>query len=445
MKVSLYYIVLLVICGLIQSGCRAEKSSSQDRLNVLLVTIDTLRADFVGCYGSDVKTPNMDMLAANGVQFMRHITASNCTNPSHASIMTGLYPSVHGVIDNHTRLTGKALTLAEIFKKNGFATLGAVSAGHLNDINSHFGQGFEKFLECEPRELTASERNKLFLKKMKQLMDRPFFAWVHYFDPHGDYVPPPPYDQMYPVGNDYDPIPPRKEMNLSPEQKKGLVDPDVVIPLYKGEITYVDSQLGKVLELLKMEGVFDNTLIIVVADHGESMTEKEIYFCHNGLYNPVMHVPLIMSLPQKLPKGLKVKSQTGSIDIFPTILDIMEIDYQPSKLDGKSLGQMFRNSEYKNHSFIVSEGTSLGYRAIYRKGYKLIKGYSNPDFIQLYRPWEDYKESSLLKNQVSLIEEMESVLDVWLKAAKGKRLPSKQRKKLDDKTRETLKTLGYID
>ncbi len=331
--------VLFVLIALliIPSGCGKSKGYVTGKPNVLLITIDTLRADYIGCYGSpDVKTPVIDGLAASGVQFMRSVSPSQCTNPSHASVLTGLYPGFHGVTDNHTRLTDKALTLSEVFQKKGYATLGSVSAGHLNTVNSNFSQGFETFLECEPRELDAIQQNKKFLAGLDNISDSSFFAWVHYFDPHGDYVPPAPYDTMYPVASLYEPLPPRPEMNLAPETRSKPVDPDEIIPLYKGEISFLDAQIGELMDFLKKKNIYNNTLIIIVADHGESMTEKGVYFCHNGIYNPVLHIPLIISMPGKIPKGLKVNRLVSSVDIFPTIMDILNIRYRRDQLNGKS-------------------------------------------------------------------------------------------------------------
>ncbi|MCP5053818.1 MAG: sulfatase [bacterium] len=439
----------VVTLAISQPGCTQDSRHVTGKPNVLLITVDTLRPDYIGCYGSpDVKTPNIDRLAASGVQFMRNVSPSQCTNPSHASILTGLYAGFHGVTDNHTPLTGKAVTLPEVFRQKGYATLGAVSAGHLNPINSNFSQGFETFLQCEPRELNAAEQNKKFLKELERISSVSFFAWVHYFDPHGDYIPPPPYDKMYPVRSEYDPVPPRPEMNLDPKTRSKPVDPDVIIPLYKGEITYVDSRIGNVIGFLKEKKILDNTLIILVADHGESMTEKGIYFCHNGIYNPVIHVPLIMSFPRKLPRGLRVERLTSSVDIFPTVLEILGTGYRPDRINGRSMVRMFSDPGYQPHAFVVGEAAYTALRTIYQEGYKFIKTFptdGSPGARRLYRGWEDYHESlELTDREPERAKKMETLLETWIKSAKRKGLKSKQRKKLDKKTEETLKSLGYI-
>ena len=223
--------VVLTFFAILQGGCG---SPPPPKTNVLLITMDTVRADYTGCCGSpDVKTPNIDKTASSGVIFTRAVAPSQCTNPSHASMFTGLYPTRHQVLDNRTPLTNEAKTLAEFFKESGYSTIGAVSARHLNRINSNFSQGFDFFFECENREKNAAERNKLFLRKLAEISKQKFFAWIHYYDPHGDYAPPAPYDNMYSAGSDYEPVPPQKTMNLNPRIKSKPVDPDHIIPFTK--------------------------------------------------------------------------------------------------------------------------------------------------------------------------------------------------------------------
>ncbi len=439
--------VILTIFAILQTGCGSHPEKGP---NVLLITIDTVRADYTGCYGSpDVKTPNIDNTAASGVMFTRAVAPSQCTNPSHASMFTGLYPTRHQVLDNRTPLTNEAKTLAEIFKEKGYSTIGAVSARHLNSKNSNFAQGFDFFFECEDREKNAAERNKLFLRKLEEISDSRFFAWIHYYDPHGDYAPPPPYDNMYPVGSNYEPVPPQKTMNLNPRAKSKPVDPDQIIPLYKGEISFLDEQIGVVLRFLKKKKLTNKTLIIIAADHGESMTEKGIYFCHAGMYNPVLHIPLIMSMPGTLPPGHRVNKVISGLDVFPTILEIAGIDYAKDQIDGRSLAPMFSDPSYRNHLIVISEAVDCVIRAIYKDGYKLIKPYPTDWAVkekQLFRPWEDYEESEDLKLKKPLVaRRLEIRLKNWITSSNRKKLSSQKRKQLDPKTAEALKSLGYIE
>jgi arylsulfatase A-like enzyme len=449
MAKSYSFRIALVMLIVLLLDCSADKKPKGP--NLLLITIDTLRADYLGCYGSpDVKSPEMDRLAESGILFKRHVSTSQCTNPSHVSIMTGLYPSVHQVLNNRTALAESASTLAEILQKKGYHTLGAVSVRHLNPEVANLDQGFDEYLGCqEPVELKAGERNQELIKKIGSLPEKPFFIWAHYFDPHGPYEPPAPYDTLYPVKSLYDPVPPHSEMNLTPKQKSSPVDPDVIIPLYKGEITYLDSQIGRLVQALKEHKRYDNTLIVLVADHGESMVEKNIYFCHAGMYNQVLHVPLIISFPEKIPRGISVNTLTSSVDIFPTILNILKISYPPGPLPGKSLVPLFTSPDKRLHQYIISEAVNGVIRAVYTNDFKYIKPFPTDWACKedhLFRPWSDYWESKELKTRhPKLVRRLENYLSTWLLKAGKKALSSQKHKKLDEKTRKSLKTLGYID
>jgi arylsulfatase A-like enzyme len=439
-------IFALVVC-LGAGGC--ERRPDPGTPNVLLITVDTLRADYLGCYGHpEVKTPNIDRLAAEGVNFRNNVAPSQCTNPAHASIFTGLYLAFHGVYDNQTPLAEEALTMAEILRQRDYKTLGAVSARHLNTENANFTQGFDEFLECEPVEITAEERNHKFLKKLRKAASRSFFAWVHYYDPHGDYVPPSPYDTMYPVGAEYDPVPGKEVMDLSEEKKSGPVDPDEIIPLYKGEISYLDHHIGRLLDLLDELEIADDTLVILVADHGESMTEQGIYFCHAGLYNQTTHVPLILRFPGRIRPGLEFSGMTSSVDVLPTVLDLLGFELRGSALDGRSLVPALTDPDYQPHEFVIVEAVDGIIGALYQAGYKYLKPYGDEWSVtedHLFRPFEDYWETQDLKHkEAERARQMESFLDSWLQAAKQKSLPSVRREKLDKKTEEALKSLGYI-
>jgi arylsulfatase len=402
------WLVSAIVASWFFSAC--DRRPDPGTPNVVLITLDTTRADYLGCYGHpEVKTPNIDRLADGGINFLNNVTPSQCTNPAHASILTGLYLAFHGVYDNQTSLDEGALTLAEILRDKGYRTLAAVSARHLNPENANFSQGFDEFLESDPVQLTAEERNQQFLKRLRKVARRSFFAWVHYYDPHGDYSPPAPYDSIYPVGKDFDPVPGAEWMDLSDEKKSGPVDPDEIIPLYKGEISFLDHYIGELLDLLEELGVTDRTLVILVADHGESMTEKGVYFCHAGLYNQVTHVPLIMRFPGTIPAGAEATGMTSSVDILPTVLDLLGFESPGEAIDGRN-----------GNDWAVRED-------------------------HLFRPFDDYGEENDLKLvEAERARRMESFLDTWLAEAKKGSLPSLRRDVLDQRTKEALETLGYI-
>lgn len=283
--------------------------------NVLLVTIDTLRADHLGAYGYGmIETPNIDRLAKRGTLFSRAFSPVPLTLPAHAAIMTGTIPPRHGVRNNGQRLPVGRRTLAEILKGRGYRTGAFVGAFPLD---SKFGldRGFETYDDRygsrnASRDLTFVERraddvNAPAAAWISARRGEPFFAWVHYFDPHAPYEPPPPYAAGY-RGREYD-----------------------------GEIAYTDAALGRLLAGLESSGSLDNTIVVLTADHGESLGEHGEATHGIFIYDATIHVPLILAHPSLIPGGRTVGSPVGLADLAPTILDLLGIPV-PAGMDGVS-------------------------------------------------------------------------------------------------------------
>ncbi len=276
--------------------------------DVFLITIDTLRADHVGCYGyTAAKTPALDGLAADGFRFAEAFTPSPITNTSHASILTGLLPSSHGVTDFGIPLAGHT-TLAELLKNNGYQTAAFIGAVILDSstLSPGFDRGFD-FYDNFPADAKGGRR---FGRVERRAMDvvshaeawlsahpaknGPRFVWVHLYDPHDPYEPPEPFATQF---KDH---------------------------LYDGEIAYADSALGHLLDFLKKRGEYQLSLIVVTADHGEGLGEHKEETHGIFLYDSTTHVPLIIKLGQVNATswhGKVVTSQVRTIDIAPTILD----------------------------------------------------------------------------------------------------------------------------
>lgn len=290
-----------------------KKNSS---LNVLLITLDTTRADRLGCYGyQKAKTPNIDSLAANGVQFLNSYCQVPLTCPSHCSILTGTYPLYHRVRNNGTYyLSPDLLTLAEVLKEKGFRTAAFVSSF---TVDSRFGldQGFDvyddKFAEAQAFKALNSERKAekvyaAFEEWLDKNSTEQFFCWIHFFDPHFPYDPPSPY---------------REEFLYSP---------------YDGEIAYMDYYVGKTVEKLKEKNRLGKTLIILAGDHGEAFGEKEEEGHGVFLYESTMKIPLILYAEDHLPQGKAINARVRLIDLMPSILEILEIPV-PEEIHGVSL------------------------------------------------------------------------------------------------------------
>ena len=285
--------------------------------NVVIITSDTTRADHIGCYGNrSVETPVIDKLAREGILFSQAVTPSPNTMPAHSSLLTGLYPFRHGVRANGTfRLDGQVTTLAERLKAKGYRT-GAVISAFVLDSRFGLDQGFDlyhddltKGMQYSPhmyRERAAELTNEPAAAWLRENGDQPFFLWVHYFDPHAVYMPPEPFRTRYA----YD--------------------------LYDGEIAYVDSQIGALLDQLDALGVRERTLVIYTSDHGEGLGEHGEFSHSLLIYDATMHIPLIVHAPQALPQGKVIDQQCSLVDVVPTVLALLG-EPVPKDLDGVNL------------------------------------------------------------------------------------------------------------
>jgi arylsulfatase A-like enzyme/Tfp pilus assembly protein PilF len=281
--------------------------------NVVLISIDTCRADYVGCYGNPRRiTPNVDKIAGQGTIFKNVITSVPLTLPAHCSMLTGTIPPYHQVHDNlDYKLDESNVTLAEILKEHGFVTAGIISASILD---SQFGisQGFDMFndhLEDERGgglmvERSAEATTRLALEWLAQNKSKRFFLFLHYFDPHFDYTPPEPFASRF-ADN-----------------------------LYAGEIAYADYCIGRVIQALKDLGLFDAALIIITGDHGEMLGEHGELTHGYFIYQSAVKVPLIFKLPDQT-KSRQVESVAGLIDIVPTVCSLLNI--RPPEVQGKDL------------------------------------------------------------------------------------------------------------
>ncbi len=318
-------IVLAAGAGLVWALARpkAEPGPAADApkapgLNVVLITLDTTRADRLGCYGyAGAITPNLDALAAKGVRFAKAYAPVPLTLPSHASIMTGRNPFAHGVHNNGTyALPAGTPTLAGALKARGYRTA-AFTASF--SVDSRFGldAGFDVYDDdIQPgspfKSANAERRAEQVLELYKSWFEKaaggpdPFFAWIHFFDPHLPYNPPSPM---------------REELAGRP---------------YDGEVAYMDFILGQVMLGLKTRGLLGRTLVVVAGDHGESFGEKGEWGHGVFLYEPAVHVPLLMYSDGHLPAGKVVGSRVRLIDIMPTVLGVLGLPV-PDKVQGRSL------------------------------------------------------------------------------------------------------------
>lgn len=313
---TLYVLVIL-------SAAASSVSAKTPPPDIFLITIDTLRADHVGCYGyTHGATPALDSLAKDGVRFAQAFTPSPITNTSHASILTGLLPGSHGVTDFAVPLSSAHPTIAELVKAQGYRTAAFIGAVILDSksLAPGFDRGFDFYDNFPEHSSTKSRwgrierRGMVVVEHAEDWLSKhpagPHFVWVHLYDPHDPYEPPMPYSQIY----------------------KGH--------LYDGEIAYADSALAHFIAYLKKSGKYADSVIVAVGDHGEGLGEHHEDTHGIFLYDSTTHVPLIVKLPGGRSAGAEVTMQVRTLDIMPTLLELAGAPV-PQKRDGESLEPYF--------------------------------------------------------------------------------------------------------
>ena len=393
-------------------------------LNVLLITLDTTRADRLGCYGyPGAKTPNLDSLAQKGIRFANAYCQVPLTLPSHCSIMTGTYPVSHNVHNNGTYyLNPGELTLAEILKTKGFETAAFVASF---TVDSRFGldQGFDfyddSFQQGSPfKALNSEKKAEQVFASFSAWLDNhhtgQFFCWVHFFDPHLPYAPPSPY---------------REDFSDQP---------------YDGEIAYMDFYVGEVVEKLKNKNLLSKTLIILAGDHGEGLGEKVEIGHGIFLYDMAIKVPLIFYAPNNLPGERTITSRVRLIDIMPSVLDMLNMQ-EADKNQGISLIPYIEGRKKEDlDSYIETYYPRENYGWSELTG--LIAGdwkYIRAPKAELYNLKSDpNEEKNLLQSKKKIVSEMNRNLEILIKNSMaapgaGNRVPTSEEL-------ERLRSLGYI-
>jgi arylsulfatase A-like enzyme/Tfp pilus assembly protein PilF len=310
--------VILIAAMLLFAACRGREPRS-----VLIVTFDTARADAFGVYGSrSGASPAVDRIAARGVVFESATATAPLTLPSHTSLFTGTFPPRHGVRENGNNNVPESLvTLAELFHGQGYRT-GAFVAAYVLDARWGLNQGFDtysgNFDATNPDVFSLADlqrpANEVIDDALRWLQSgrketKPFFAWVHLFDPHMPYAPPSPFRERY------------------------TTNP------YAGEIAFADSQLARLLDDIDL----DKTIIVIAGDHGEGFGEHEEHGHGLLLYEETLHVPLIIATPDGLPRGLRVVTPVSLVDVYPTVAELAGLQSPPA-IQGHSLVPLCRGS-----------------------------------------------------------------------------------------------------
>ncbi|MEW6270192.1 MAG: sulfatase [Thermodesulfobacteriota bacterium] len=464
---------LVVLLGLTAVAVVAWLTSSAPpdapRPNVLLVSIDSLRADHLHAYGYPRETsPTIDALARDGALFGRAVAPSTWTLPSHMTLLTAMPPEQHGVASNERQLDPAAVTLAEVLRSAGYATAGFAAAPYVRAMYG-FDQGFDLYDESivkdglfdSLRGATSPESTRLVSEYLERWdrdgRQKPFFVFLHLWDPHYDYNPPPPYDTMFDphyagtiTGNDFLTNP-----KVRPDMDRR--DLEHIVALYDGEIRYTDEHLGRLVDLLRRLGVLDDTVVVVTADHGEEFFEHGRKGHGEVLYDETMLVPLVIRFPRAVAPGRVLEEQVRLMDVAPTIIELAGV--VPPEAFGTPTGTPHGATSLA--SFIAADGadelpalvafgtTKMGKltrSAVRRQHSKLIVQSPGPPHPEAYDLAADPGERVNLSREPDdeplvqgLQEELSSWASLWSggpRYAKVLEVPTSQA--------ERLKALGYI-
>lgn len=416
----------LLACSTAVMNC--GRSVSGD-INVLILTLDTTRPDSLSIYGnaSPSQTPNLDQLARNGVLFQRGSTPVPLTLPAHCSLFTGRYPPSHGVRNNGTYvLSPEEITLAEVFQQHGYRTSAVIASFTLA---GKFGlsQGFDEYEESlENRQMIRSfsaeiPADRVFVKFEQMLEkrgERPFFTWVHFYDPHHPYLA--------------HPEPGRPEARSIREK-------------YDDEVHFMDVYIGKMLTALERAGLMEKTLIIAAGDHGEAFGEHREFGHGIFCYQESLHVPLIMHSPSLL-EARVIDAPVNLVDIMPTVLALMGWE-APSRMQGRNLLPLLRGrrpgspSPLYFESFFGKEENNWAPLTGLQQGRNKYIALPEPE---LYDLENDPRESNnLFSTQPTLAREMDKKLEQIIKTLSVSS-PVPGRRKLDERDLEKLSALGYV-
>lgn len=425
-----------------------------NRPNVLLITIDALRPDHLGCYGYKRNTSqHIDALAAEGAVFTETIAQSSHTAPSVISMITSTYPQKHRVKDWGYQLDENIKTLPELLKRAGYATAFISNQIALSLIKS-FRNGFDTFKMLKYDTSKTEKQNGWVtdqaIRWLRADRNKKFFLWVYYLGPHGPYIPPSPYDTIFVEDAQYI----KKYVPISGEDEQFAVNkiPKYVarqnidnvgyyISQYDGEICSTDSEIGRLLSELRALHLEENTVVVLTADHGEAMGEHDLYFCHSTfLYDELIRVPLIITLPEKRQYHEVIDTQTRTIDIMPTILDVVGIPHYNFLMRGESLLRLLHGRTHRFPQFAYSE---FGDRSSLRtKEWKLIYTAGDNGY-ELYHLKNDPKE---LTNVALRENEILEYLKKQLKKSmtRSKDADAFERKMTYQQLKDQLRSLGYV-
>jgi arylsulfatase A-like enzyme/Tfp pilus assembly protein PilF len=412
----------------------AEKLSAAGlaRPNILLVTLDTTRADHLSPYGySHSVAPHLERIAREGVLFRSCTAPSAFTLPSHSSIFTGTYPAFHGVRINGTAALSEGHeTLAEILAANGYRT-GAFIGAFVLDGRWGLNQGFDRYddlldltkfgkIDLAGVQRPANEVVDAALGWLGEPSESPFFAWIHLYDPHAPYEPPEPWYSRF--------------------ESRGMVG------LYDGELAFADSEIGRVLTWLEEEGLANETILAVMGDHGEALGSHGELTHGYFVYDYAVQVPFLLRTPLAETRQLEVEELVRTIDLYPTLLEMLNLEI-PEAVQGRSLVSLLEGSTWETASYAYSESMvpylQYGWSPMYSirtERYKYIDA-PTPELYDLVA--DPGEETNLASQRARTTAELRKVLQrIYEESRVG--APEPEEADLDRETLDRLAALGYL-
>ena len=480
----------LVLVLLMAAG--GERHAAK-RPNVVLISADTLRFDRLNAYGYRARptSRNVDRLAADGILFEAAITAAPWTMPAHMSLFTSLSPSAHGMVtplsalqaqqqrNEVQRLPAERLTLAEVLAAHGYRTA-AFTGGGTMDPRIGFDQGFSIYRTTM---FKMSDRSMgEMLAWLREHRSEPFFLFWHTFETHFPYLDPSFLSEVAPaeVVREAGPVLQRIGTQLADEgfsdptvaeavrafNQLGLLNRDACEALYSGAVRSVDRWLGVLLDALRAEGVYDDTLVVFTSDHGEEFGEHHPGIFYNGhghsMFEELVHIPLVVKLPASARAGTRVSAPVRLIDVYPTVLDVLGVPRGAATIEGESLRALWEHPEESAARTALVEATAFGYelKALRTARRKYVVGIADatvaaqgrqyvpedPKLRWLFDLAKDPKETAnlLAPPTAAAVAEEAALLQRTLRALVPPALGVTERTRLDDGTVERLRALGYV-
>ncbi len=436
-----------------------EKPSKTAK-NVVVVLIDTQRARSLKIYNPStrVKTPVLDQLAKEGGVLEATQAPENWTKPSTASLLTGLYPATHGAKTDGAMVPKGATLLSESLKEAGFRTASFIANGYVSD-KFGFNQGWDHYTNYI-REKKSTDAENVFKEAgdwIEKNKDKRFFAYVHTIDPHVPYDPPEQFLSMYKKGEYKGQVAPRKTPELLAEAKRvppkvtfNDADKQYLKDLYDGEVSYHDHYLGLFIDRLKKVGLYDDTIFVVTADHGEELDEHGSWGHGHSVYQELLWIPYLVRLPGVVPAGARIKQATSSMSIFPTVLEAAGVR-APNTLEDQSVLSWLRGGAPP--AVPVAFSDFLDDRRVIRAGrWKLILRGLNETFFDLESDPTEQKELERGSHPIAaryaaiVIGQFLGARDrrSWLKGEQGQGTKlERENANIDETLREQLKAIGY--